>query len=97
MPLAKLHGKNQLYALLDVGLAPPVPRKPQTIQKGVYKHTLEWDGRNWTGPSDFNNPKGKPFPPGEYALTVSMIGEKQTPQGVKTYRVEEKVKVILEK
>jgi hypothetical protein len=95
MPLAKLHGDGQLYAILDVGLGPPVPRKPQTINKGVYKQTLEWDGKNWTGPSDFNNPKGKPFPPGKYTLTVSMIGEKQTPQGLKSYRIAENVTVIL--
>jgi hypothetical protein len=95
MPLAKLHGGGQLYALLDVGLAPPMPRKPQTIQKGVYEHTLEWDGRNWTGPSDTNNPKGKPFPPGTYTLTVSMIGEQQTPLGLKGYRIAEDAELIL--
>jgi len=28
-------------------------------------------GVNWTGPSDTGNPKGAPFPPGDYTLTVS--------------------------
>lgn len=31
---------------------------------------FEWDGRNWTGPSDFGNPKGKAFPAGEFTVLV---------------------------
>lgn len=97
LPLAKIAGKAQLYAVLDVGLGPPSSRMPKTIKKGVYKRTLKWDGKNWTGPSDFGNPKGKPFPPGEYTLSVTMIGKKKTEKGSKDYRVEGSVKVILKK
>jgi hypothetical protein len=95
IPFPKLHGNGQLYGAFHDGGGRPLPRKPQTIQKGVYKYTFEWDGKNWTGPSDTNLPKGEPFPPGKYTLTVSMVGEKQTPQGLKVYRVAEDVTVIL--
>ena len=35
---------------------------------------LTWCGRNWTGPSDFNNPIGAPFPPGTYRFEVKGRG-----------------------
>ena len=35
---------------------------------------FEWDGVHWTGPSDWGNPPGPPFPPGKYTLEVSAIG-----------------------
>jgi len=41
------------------------------LRKGTYARTFTWDGVNWTGPSDTGNPKGAPFPPGDYTLTVS--------------------------
>jgi hypothetical protein len=42
-----------------------------TLSKGTYSRTFTWDGVNWSGPSDTGNPKGAPFPPGDYTLTVS--------------------------
>lgn len=94
-PLPKIHGNRQLYAILDVGLGPPDAPKPRTIKKGAYPRTVAWDGRNWTGPSDFGNPKGKPFPPGTYTFEVSMIGRQQTADGPRPYRIVRSVKVVL--
>jgi hypothetical protein len=50
-----------------------------TLVPGSYPGTFKWDGRNWYGPSDTNNPEGAPFPPGHYMLTVSAKGELALP------------------
>jgi hypothetical protein len=96
-PLPRIHGNGQLYAILDVGLGPPTPPKAKTIKKGEYKRTVEWDGSNWTGPSDFGNPKGKPFPRGTYKFEVSMIGRQQTAEGLRPYKIVKDVKVVITK
>ena len=44
---------------------------------GTYPDSLPWDGVNWFGPSDFNNPKGPPFPPGTYAVKIRAIGQRE--------------------
>ena len=41
------------------------------MPKGTYPRTFTWDGVNWRGPSDTGNPKGPPFPPGDYTLTIA--------------------------
>ena len=38
------------------------------------RHTFEWDGRQWAGPSDTGNRKGDPLPAGDYTLEVSAVG-----------------------
>jgi hypothetical protein len=60
----------------DGGVVPPDggPQgacAPVTIPAGVYHETFAWDGRNWTGPSDTDNPEGPPFPPADYELDVT--------------------------
>jgi hypothetical protein len=42
-----------------------------TVPAGTYHGVFTWDGRNWMGPSDTDNPEGSPFPPGDYAFEVS--------------------------
>jgi hypothetical protein len=74
--LAVLSGNGQRYCLCDIGLCRLPPSDIQTtVHPGTYPATFAWDGRNWTGPSDFNQPKGLPFPAGDYLLTVSSIGQ----------------------
>ena len=85
------------HRFVTIGLAAPAPQEPQTIPKGVYEYALEWDGKNWTGPSDVSMPKGEPFPPGEYTLTVSVIGEQQTAKGLKKYDISADITVTLKK
>lgn len=75
-------GNGQAYCLCDLGIPNSVcplpdggaayqyPCGPITLPKGVYAQTFSWDGRNWNGPSDTMNPKGPPFPPGDYVLTI---------------------------
>jgi hypothetical protein len=74
IPFAKLEGNNQSYCICDEGICPSNP-SAVTVPAGSYPGTFAWDGVNWTGPSDFGNPKGEPFPPGDYTLTVSAIGK----------------------
>lgn len=74
--LEVLSGNGQRYCLCDIGLCRLPPSDIQTtVRVGTYPATFPWDGRNWTGPSDFNQPKGAPFPAGDYLLTVSSIGQ----------------------
>lgn len=64
---------DQRYCLCDRGLC--APQQPLTILRpGRYARTFSWDGQNWTGPSDTSNPKGGPFPAGDYDLSVSAVG-----------------------
>jgi hypothetical protein len=64
---------NSRYCLCDVG---PCMRQTFTTQAltGTYPAAIQWDGRNWLGPSDTGNPKGTAFPPGTYTLTVTAKG-----------------------
>ncbi len=73
-PNEQITGKGQSYSLSDFGRGVPPKEVVLTIKKGTHKHSLEWDGRNWSGPSDFNSPKGKPFPAGTYDVTVTVTG-----------------------
>lgn len=70
----KLIGGDQTYCICDQGLCMGPDDQPVILKKGEYPGSFEWDGVNWTGPSDTGNPKGDPFPPGTYTLTVSAVG-----------------------
>jgi hypothetical protein len=97
-PRERIWGDDQLYCLMDFGLAPPrreQDEKAKTIKKGVFAHSFEWDGRNWTGPSDFGNKKGKAFPTGTYNVTVSFHGKLVTEKGKTPYEVTGKTKLVL--
>lgn len=90
-PCEQISGNDQLYCLKDFGLAPPPKETVKTIKKGTYQHSFKWDGRNWTGPSDFNNPKGRPFPAGAYEVIVTLRGKMETTP----YEITRKTKLIL--
>lgn len=94
-PREQISGNKQLYCLMDFGLAPPPKEIVKTLKKGAYVHSFEWDGRNWTGPSDFGNPKGKPFPAGTYEVTVTMHGKLVTDKGKVPYQITGKTKLVL--
>ncbi|HVU03845.1 MAG TPA: hypothetical protein VHE30_18930 [Polyangiaceae bacterium] len=81
-----LAGGSQSYCLCDQGLPwGACPEEdggvshpgsgtvcaPTTLKKGTYAREFAWDGVNWTGPSDTGNPKGAPFPPGDYTLSLA--------------------------
>ena len=69
LPIATIEGNGQYYGIHDGGGAPPI-WEPNTLKKGTYSHSFKWDGRNWTGLSDWGNTKGEPFPAGTYKLSV---------------------------
>lgn len=69
----RLTGAGQRYCLCDRGLCPP-QLSLTTVQPGRHAGSITWDGRNWTGPSDSSNPKGAPFPAGDYEFSVSAVG-----------------------
>lgn len=94
-PFENISGNGQSYSLRDLGLGPEIEKPARTIKSGIYAASFKWDGRNWTGPSDFDNPKGDPFPPGSYTLTVRIVGEVKTTQGKNPYDIANSVEVIL--
>ena len=57
----QLAGNGQSYCLCDTGLCGPASLPPVTLRAGNYAGAFSWDGKNWNGPSDTDNPKGAPF------------------------------------
>lgn len=74
----QISGNGQSYCICDSGLCPPPPDTPKTLKAGTYPGSFEWDGKNWSGPSDTGNPKGPPFPAGSYELLLSAKGTQGT-------------------
>jgi hypothetical protein len=74
-PFAEIRGGEQYYGLRDVGLGPSTAGHRFFLKQGTYTATFAWDGRNWRGPSDTNQPKGPPFPPGTYEARVRVVGK----------------------
>jgi hypothetical protein len=69
--------------------------EPHLLNVGVYAKSFNWDGVNWSGPSDTNNPKGMPFPAGDYELVIQALGS--TNQGTETpFSVEASLVIRLE-
>lgn len=84
-----LSGNGHGYALYDCGPGAPEPSRPaQPLAKARHEYTMQWDGRNWSGPSDTTMPKGPPFPPGEYKLAVSLWGIVESADGPRYFKVE---------
>lgn len=73
LPFELIEGNDQRYCVCDSGLCPEFGEVVELVP-GTYERLIEWDGRNWDGPSDTGMPKGEPFPPGAYDVTVSAIG-----------------------
>jgi hypothetical protein len=67
-------GGGQTYCLCDIGFCAPSALPAVTLHAGTYAGTFSWQGRNWGGPSDTNNPMGAPFPTGNYLLLVVATG-----------------------
>lgn len=70
----RLSGGEQSYCVCDIGLCPTPSGEPIEILVGTYSINFSWEGRNWTGPSDYGNPMGTPFPPGYFTFEASSIG-----------------------
>ena len=97
-PREEIRGGDQYYCLCDYGLAPPPDESREvakTLKMGSYDHAIEWDGRNWYGPSDTGNPKGDPFPAGTYEVKVTIHGKLLTDKGKVPYQFVGKTKLVL--
>jgi hypothetical protein len=91
-----LEGDGQYYCVCDVGLCPPFELVPRTLAAGSFPLAFSWDGRNWTGPSDYGQPKGDPFPAGVYTLELRGIGEYDEPgSGTRAFEVMTTVDITL--
>ena len=79
-PFYVFSGNDQQHCLCDTGLC---MRDEQwvTLEPGTYTATIEWAGRNWSGPSDTGNEPGEVFPPGSYSLDVSADGKYRAEDG----------------
>lgn len=94
-PFYRLHGNGQSYSLQDIGLGAEPNYSSHPISQGRYEFEFTWDGTNWTGPSDTDQPKGLPFPPGGYVLQVRVAGFVDLPEGRRAYDLRNQVPVIL--
>lgn len=94
-PREIISGNNQFYGLIDFGLGFPPKEVVKSLKKGTYTHAFEWDGRNWRGPSDTGQPKGKPFPVGTYEVTVTIRGNVIIDQKKMPYEITRKTKLTL--
>lgn len=69
----RISGGAQNYCLCDTGLCAPVTFTTNP-PAGTYERSFAWSGENWSGPSDYGQPKGAPFPPGTYTVSVNATG-----------------------
>jgi len=67
--LPRISGGEQSYCLCDLGKC-VFDEHVVDLAEGSDAAAFVWCGRNWFGPSDFNNPIGEPFPPGRYRFEV---------------------------
>jgi hypothetical protein len=93
-PFEKISGNGQSYSLRDLGLGWDDDR-PRLIGQGTHVLSFDWDGKNWGGPSDTDNPRGPPFPAGEYILDVRLAGQVQMPDGRRPYDISRSASIRL--
>ena len=70
-------GGDVRYCMCDTGCCAPQTEKTITLDRGTKTGTIDWPGKQWNGPSDTGAPIGAPFPPGNYAVTVTFAGAKE--------------------
>ncbi len=69
----RVQGGGESWCICDEGLCFEEPAEFALLERGVFHDSVEWDGRNWFGPSDSGNPSGDPFPR-EHLLVVRAAG-----------------------
>ena len=95
-PLDSIRGNGQSYHPHDHGHPGPPEFDGHIVLPGRTRHALPWDRRNWTGPSDFDNPKGPPFPAGTYRMEVVLCGQADTGGGLRPFRIARSTTVTLQ-
>jgi len=79
-------GDKERWCQCDVGLCPPaeVVSKPKP---GRYTAAIDWNGRNFAGPSDTGMTPGALFPPGRYRVQMQAKGTRDgVPFEVRAWR-----------
>ncbi|MCA9683871.1 MAG: hypothetical protein KC457_16845 [Myxococcales bacterium] len=69
-----LDGDETRWCMCDTGLCPSGPNEARTLTTGRSQGSFRWNGVEWQGPSDTNNPQGPPLAPGVYTLEISAVG-----------------------
>jgi len=88
-------GGGQRYCQCDIGLCHDPIALPVDLTPGCRNGTVRWEGVNWTGPSDFGNPKGAPFSPGQYVLTVRQAGRIPAEGGTRDVMLEARMMITI--
>jgi hypothetical protein len=84
---AEISGNGQSFCpTYDLGRCPQ-NSATTTAKAGSFDYELVWDGRNWQGPSDTNQPEGASFPAGSYTLSVTATGTRLVDAGVLPFTV----------
>jgi hypothetical protein len=94
-----LSGQGQRYCLCDTG--PGVDSVVELrVAAGTYPGSFDWNGRNFTGPSDTGRTPGPAFPVGDYVLALHGEGSHQKPatpaELVKDYDLDVAINVTLD-
>jgi hypothetical protein len=71
-----IEGGRERNCLCDTAFC-GVARIRSGSKPGTYPGAVNWDGRNWAGPSDVSSPKGPAFPPGTYVVMVRAQGTRR--------------------
>ena len=79
--LERVFGGDESWCVCDEGLCMGSEPEFARLPSGNYTESITWDGRNWFGPSDFGNPPGDPFPPGDYRFSVQAAGQYMSAEG----------------
>lgn len=74
-PFVTIFGGEQRWCICDEGLCMAPDPTLVAVESANITQEYRWNGVNWTGPSDFGNPEGPPFPPGDYVIEVRAEGE----------------------
>lgn len=68
-----VEGNGQSYNVHDTGY-PCGSTESIDLKAGTRSDVFKWAAFNWSGYSDTGQPYGKPFPPGDYTLTLRARG-----------------------
>lgn len=67
-------GTAERYCECDVGCCAPDVEHQVQVDATTKTFTIDWSGREWTGPSDTGNAMGDFFVPGRYSVYATFAG-----------------------
>lgn len=75
--LVSVTGNDQRYCpACDDHSCPDPFMSRLSLEVGCHQGSVHWEALNWSGPGAVGalNPKGAPFPPGDYVLSIHQMG-----------------------